>query len=105
MEVTENQMVFKVGWWIATYDDLYPVHDQVSRGVIRALKEAGTTVLVISHKPVLAALADRILVMKDGAVQHFEARDEIIDVMRRQTIGAVKPPAPAEGTPKLEAAQ
>jgi MscS family membrane protein len=40
MEFTENQMVFKVGWWIATYDDLYPVHDQVSRGVIRALKEA-----------------------------------------------------------------
>ncbi len=41
MEFTENQMVFKVGWWIATYDDLFPVHDRVSRAVIRALKEAG----------------------------------------------------------------
>ncbi len=41
MEFTENQMVFKVGWWIATYDDFYPVHDRVSRAVIQALKEAG----------------------------------------------------------------
>jgi small-conductance mechanosensitive channel len=41
MQFTENQMVFKVGWWIASYDDLYPVHDRVSRAVIRALKDAG----------------------------------------------------------------
>ena len=41
MQFTENHMVFKVGWWIATYDDLYPVHDRVSRAVIHALREAG----------------------------------------------------------------
>jgi MscS family membrane protein len=41
MAFTETQMVFKVGWWIATYDDLYPVHDRVSRAVIQALREAG----------------------------------------------------------------
>jgi len=41
MEFTENHMVFKVGWWIATYDDFYPVHDRVSRAVIQALKEVG----------------------------------------------------------------
>ena len=41
MKFTENQMVFLVGWWIATYDDFYPVHDRVSRAVIRALREAG----------------------------------------------------------------
>jgi len=41
MQFTENQMVFLVGWWIATYDDLYPVHDRVSRAVIQALREAG----------------------------------------------------------------
>jgi small-conductance mechanosensitive channel len=40
MEFTENQMVFKVGWWIASYDDLFPVHDRVSRAVIQALKDA-----------------------------------------------------------------
>jgi len=41
MEFTENQMVFKIGWWIETYDDLFPVHDRVSRAVIQALKDAG----------------------------------------------------------------
>jgi len=41
MEFTENQMVFKIGWWIASYDDLFPVHDRVSRAVVQALKDAG----------------------------------------------------------------
>jgi small-conductance mechanosensitive channel len=40
MEFTENHMVFRVGWWIASYDDFFPVHDRVSRAVIQALKEA-----------------------------------------------------------------
>ena len=40
IEFTENQMVFRVGWWIATYDDLLIVRDRVSRAVIQALKEA-----------------------------------------------------------------
>ncbi|WP_171060464.1 ATP-binding cassette domain-containing protein [Poseidonocella sp. HB161398] len=56
---------------------------------LRALKEAGTTVIVISHKPVLASFADRILMMKDGMIEHFEPRDRIIGTMRRRTIGAV----------------
>ena len=40
LEFTEIQMVFRVGWWIAAYDDIYPVHDRVSRTVIQAPKEA-----------------------------------------------------------------
>jgi small-conductance mechanosensitive channel len=40
MEFTENHMLFRVGWWIATYEDFFPVHDRVSRAAIRALKEA-----------------------------------------------------------------
>ncbi len=56
---------------------------------LRALKEAGTTVIVISHKPVLASFADRILMMKDGNVEHFERRDSIIGTVRRRTIGPV----------------
>jgi len=40
MEFTENHMVFRVGWWIASYEDFFPVHDRVSRAVIQALKEA-----------------------------------------------------------------
>ena len=57
---------------------------------IRTLKQAGTTVIVISHKPVLAALADRILVLRDGMVEHFEEREKIVSLMRRQTLAPVK---------------
>jgi MscS family membrane protein len=37
---TENQMVFTVGWWLASYEDFYTVHGRVSRAAIQALKEA-----------------------------------------------------------------
>jgi len=68
---------------------------------IRALKAAGTTVVVISHKPVMAALADRILLMRDGLIEQFEPRERVIGLMRR-TIGpgAPAPVAPASQTLK-----
>jgi len=34
-------MVLKLGWWIASYKDLYVVRDRVNRAVIQALKDAG----------------------------------------------------------------
>jgi len=40
-EFRENQMVLKLGWWIASYKDLYVVRDRVNRAVIQALKDAG----------------------------------------------------------------
>ena len=40
-EFRENQMVFKLGWWIASYKDLSMVRDRVNRAVIQALKDAG----------------------------------------------------------------
>ena len=61
---------------------------------IRALKGAGVTTVTISHKPVMAALADRILMMREGAVEHFESRERVIELMRR-TIGPAGGPASA----------
>ncbi|WP_108261489.1 hypothetical protein [Mangrovicoccus ximenensis] len=60
---------------------------------LRALKQAGTTVIVISHKPVLASFADRILMMKEGMVEHCAPREQIIGTVRRRTIGVVGAPA------------
>jgi len=40
MELTEFQMIYWTAWWIATYEDRYPVQDQVIRAMMRALKEA-----------------------------------------------------------------
>ena len=41
MDLSENHLVFRVGWWIASYEDSFAVHDRVSRAVIQALKDAG----------------------------------------------------------------
>lgn len=41
MEFTENHMIFRVGWRIASYGDYSSVHDRVGRAVIQALRNAG----------------------------------------------------------------
>lgn len=56
---------------------------------VKSLREAGVTVVIASHKPVLASLCDRILIMGEGRVDLFEDRDTVIDAMRRQTLGSV----------------
>ncbi|MBL8488133.1 MAG: type I secretion system permease/ATPase [Rhodocyclaceae bacterium] len=52
------------------------------------LKQAGVTLVVISHRPSLLAGADKLLVLRDGAVDLFGPRQE---VLARLTRGA--PPA------------
>jgi len=41
MEFTENHMLFWSNWWVANFTDRFPVQNQVSRAIIKALKEAG----------------------------------------------------------------
>jgi small-conductance mechanosensitive channel len=41
IEFTENHMLFKVGWWIATYDDFFVVRDRANRAIVQALRDAG----------------------------------------------------------------
>ncbi|WP_143103419.1 ATP-binding cassette domain-containing protein [Albimonas pacifica] len=67
---------------------------------IRGLKAAGVTVIVISHKPVMAALADRILLMRDGMIEQFEPRERVIGLMRR-TIGPESPAGTAPAAPPV----
>lgn len=40
-ELSENQMLYKAGWWVGSYLDTYSIRDRVNRAVIQALKEAG----------------------------------------------------------------
>jgi len=45
---------------------------------LRALKKLKKTVIVISHKPSLLSLVDKILVMNQGTIQSFGARDDVL---------------------------
>lgn len=59
---------------------------------IVALKERGVTVVVILHRPNVLSVVDYILVMRDGGIQKFAPRDEMLPL-----IGVV-PPKPVEET-------
>jgi ATP-binding cassette subfamily C exporter for protease/lipase len=47
---------------------------------VQEFKAMGKTVVLISHRPGVLALADRVLVLRDGAMQHEGPLD---DEMRR----------------------
>jgi PrtD family type I secretion system ABC transporter len=52
--------------------------DEMLAQALGRLKDAGKTVVVVSHKPSLVTAADHILVLADGATQAFGPRDEIL---------------------------
>jgi ABC-type protease/lipase transport system fused ATPase/permease subunit len=56
---------------------------------VRHMKASGRTVMVASHKPVLATLADRIKLLDDGVIEVFENRDTVLTALRRQSLRPV----------------
>jgi ABC-type protease/lipase transport system fused ATPase/permease subunit len=63
-----------------------------------AVREAlarGATVIMITHRLNLVNIADAILVMRDGAVEAFGSRDEVMARMRNLRQAPAPQPAPA----------
>jgi ATP-binding cassette subfamily C protein/ATP-binding cassette subfamily C protein EexD len=50
---------------------------------IAELKKSGATVVIISHRPHTLGAVDKILLLRDGAVEMFGPRDEVIDRLSR----------------------
>lgn len=48
---------------------------------IRALKLAGSTVVLITHRPSVLAVVDQILLLKDGTQQGFGPRDRVLKAL------------------------
>jgi PrtD family type I secretion system ABC transporter len=58
--------------------------EQALAATLRGLKEEGVTLVVIAHRPSLLDSVDKVLVMRDGAVEAFGPRSEILQrVLRR----------------------
>ncbi len=76
---------------------------------IAACKQRGTTVIIISHRPNTFAVVDKLLVMKDGAVELFGPKNEVIGQLTR--LATVRPeaepaaPAGTQGATMARAAQ
>ena len=60
---------------------------------VRQLKELGGSLLIVGHRPSTLAQADKILFLKDGRVQIFGPRDEVLGKLRRAIPGSQPEPA------------
>lgn len=60
---------------------------------LRALKAQGTTIVVITHRTSVLAAVDRMLVLRDGQVQAYGPRDEVLAALQQAAQAA--PPAVA----------
>lgn len=52
--------------------------DEALLRTLRGLKEEGVTVLIVAHRPSLLRGVDKLLVLRDGAVEMFGPREEIM---------------------------
>jgi ATP-binding cassette subfamily C protein/ATP-binding cassette subfamily C exporter for protease/lipase/ATP-binding cassette subfamily C protein EexD len=70
--------------------------EEALNGAITSLKAEGAAVVVIGHRPAVLATVDKILLMRNGVVEAFGPRTEIL-----QSINGPRPvrPAPAEVPP------
>lgn len=50
---------------------------------VRGLKNAGVSVVIITHRPNILRLADRVLVLRNGVVERFGPRDEVMAAIVR----------------------
>ena len=70
---------------------------------VRELKAKGKTVFLISHRPGVVAVADRLLVLRDGRVHAEGPRDAVMTALQagRQPPPTAKPDtdAPAHSLP------
>jgi PrtD family type I secretion system ABC transporter len=65
--------------------------DEALNRAIATIKEAGTTVVIVGHRPSTLAQADRILMLKEGRLHMFGSRAEIIERLTRHQVQAVAP--------------
>lgn len=59
-------------------------------------KERGTTVVLISHKPAIFGLANKILVLVNGQITDYGPRDEVLGRLTKRSPQAQQPQQPAK---------
>ena len=55
---------------------------------MQALKAAGRTVVLISHRTHILSVVDRIVVLRDGRVAHVGLRDEVLPLIQPPAVAA-----------------
>jgi PrtD family type I secretion system ABC transporter len=65
---------------------------------IQELKRAGSTIVLVSHRPCLMRHADRLAVMRRGALQSFGGCQEVMGQLAARKVHAVRFGAPADAS-------
>lgn len=63
------------------------VGERALERAIAQLRADGTTVVVVTHKPSLLKAVDKMLVMKDGAIEIFGPRKQVLKELKRKAEG------------------
>ncbi len=64
------------------------------------LKEQGTSLILVTHRPNILSIADKVLVLKDGKMHMFGARDQVLQELTKQAQSQL-PPKQAPATPPV----
>lgn len=72
--------------------------EQALDAALLALKAAGTTVVLVSHRPRLLRHADRLAVLRDGALEICGPREEVQARLAGRTVLPLRPAEPAHAT-------
>jgi ATP-binding cassette subfamily C protein/ATP-binding cassette subfamily C protein EexD len=64
--------------------------EQALNNTIKAMKNAGATVIVIAHRPSLMTHVDKVLVMNDGRIESFGERNTVLGQIQRNALQAAE---------------
>ncbi|PZP47533.1 MAG: type I secretion system permease/ATPase [Azospirillum brasilense] len=72
---------------------------------LRELREHGTTVVLVSHRPVLVQGVDKVMLLRDGQIEAFGPRQEVLNRVMgpRPAVAAPRNPASLPGQPGVAA--
>ena len=84
------------------------VGDAALAGAIQVMKAKGTTFVVMTHRTSVLAVADKMLLLRDGQVQAFGPRDEVLAALNKavqQANDHAQPKAAAVATTPISIAR
>lgn len=61
------------------------------------LKEHGTTIVIVAHRPGIMEICDALMVLQDGAILMIGPRAEVMEAVRRQFVRPVPAVEPSQG--------